>query len=70
MLENIQVKPAKDRRVRDPRTGHPFPDNVWTSVPATFYIHRRLRDGDLVRRGGAATETKKSRHVPVADVEE
>ncbi len=50
MLGNIEIKPAKGRRVRDPRTGHPFPDDVWTRLPKTFYILRRIRDKDLESR--------------------
>jgi hypothetical protein len=56
MLENIEVKPAEGRRVRDPRTGHPIPKDKWTTIPLTFFVLRRLGDGDLVQRGAQGTD--------------
>ena len=72
MPENIEVKPAEGRRVRDCRTRHPLPTDVWSKVPRHPYFLRLLARGDLVERDApAATEKTKRRRVePAAESEE
>ena len=50
MGEQLTVRPAEGRTVRDPQTRAALPPDEWSSVPRSPYWIRRLRDGDVLEQ--------------------